>query len=185
MEKSLKNGDVVYRLKHNSFFSKAVAWFTRSKNERPTRAVHVAMIIFYAGEFYVIEAVSRVKITPFKEWAKDKEFSVWRKKDLTVSERIDLRDEALKYKGCFYGFWKLFLHAFDAFISKIWYKEVFLLRRLQFIDRYPICSWLVAYTYYNALKYSFGTIPKLTDPDSMNDYTRKSEDFHLVLIKRG
>jgi hypothetical protein len=174
----------VISVKGDKSYSRGIAWFTQIGKEGPTYATHIAMIIMVNGEPHVIESLWRVKITPYKKWEKEHDrFAIFRNTNLTNEKRALIQEEALKYKGRFYGFSKILLNGLDLSISKIIGKEIFLFRKLQFIDRYPICNWLVSYSYYNATGYTFGCEPKLTNPDSMTDYMRKDKNFVLKLIK--
>jgi len=184
MDRFLKDADILFVHGKQSLFSKAIKWATRRRNEKPTIATHVAMIVFYGKEPYVIEAVWSVTTTPYKKWKREHDnFSVWRHKHLTDEERQKIANNALEYKNNFYGVLKIGLHLADCLLSKISGKDWFVFRRLQLLDSYPICNWLVAYSYYDVVKYSFGRNPKFTDPDSINDYVRKSEDVKLMYIK--
>ncbi len=186
MNFDLKNADTVFKRGKRGFYTRAIKWFTRRRGESETHATHVAMIVKYGNDednIFVIESSLTVKMTPFKEWAKkNPNFSIWRMKGLSEREREKIADNAVSHLGDLYGFAKIVLHGIDSLIAKFTGKDWFIFRRLQFADRYPICNWLVACAYYEAIKYKFTYPPKFTDPDSMNDHVRKSGDFSLVMI---
>ena len=61
------------------------------------------------------------------------------------------------------------------------FKEIFLFRRLLKSEKYPICSWVYAYSVYNAVGYQFNNIrPNWVDPDVMHDEMIRSKDWEII-----
>ena len=84
---------------------------------------------------------------------------------LSTRQKEMLVVKALEYEGRLYGVFKLFTHALDRFFDN---RYVF--RRLATMDRYPICSWIVAYSYKRVLGLMFGSPPNAAQPDDILDY---------------
>ena len=173
-------------LSFKTFFRRAISWFTRSKGEGPTKAVHVGIIVYINEIPYVLEALWFVTLTPYDEWKREHQsFCIWRNTELSEDECIAVENEAIKYIGAFYGIAKIGLHALDGLIAKITSKEYFLFRRLIFDERYPICSWLVAYAYYGGANESFGEDYNWATPDSMWDYMKAKFNYIKTFSKTG
>lgn len=167
-----------------SFFRKAVAFFTRTRNEEPTRAVHSGLIVMMDGVPYVIEALWTVKMTPYADWEKKhNSFCIYRKNNLTFEECKSIQKIALSYLGAKYGALKIIPHFLDGIIMKIMNKEYFLFRRLIFYKDYPICSWLVAYSYHEGANENFGCNYNWASPDTILDYAKKDSSYIKTFTK--
>ena len=120
-------------LSFKTFFRRAISWFTRSKGEGPTKAVHVGIIVYINEIPYVLEALWFVTLTPYDEWKREHQsFCIWRNTELSEDECIAVENEAIKYIGAFYGIAKIGLHALDGLIAKITSKE-YLKKDIQFV----------------------------------------------------
>jgi len=173
-----RSGDLVF-IRKNTLFSKVVAYFSKSKNESSTFATHV--IGFYDDK-YVIESSFITKRYIFKDSIINYDYEIWRNKYLRYDEVYDISECASKYVGRSYGYFKLICHFLDTFIEKLFgnTKSIYLFRRLIRSDKYPICSWIWAFSYFKIIKYKFGVDPEYASPDDMHDYVRNNEAWILI-----
>lgn len=160
----------------SSMMAKAIRWASRSKNEEKTWTNHVAGIgqrntIIEAG--WVV-----VEYQPAPEFFET--CQVWRNTTLTPEQRIAVAKAARAYLGRRYGGAKILLHLGDAILSKVFGGNPYMFRRLAKMDQYPICSWVWAFAYFNALHISFGVSPYMITPDDMLDFCQESPDWSLI-----
>ena len=149
-------------------------WATQAHDERPTYAVHTAQFL---GAHKVIEMDVVVKKRSTKNFLRlRKAFEVWRCNSLTVSEREAVSRKSLEYLGRKFGWSKLFTHMLDGLVNKVVHKQVFFFRRLNHDQRYPICSWITAFSYDRAVHYHFGVPPECADPDQICDWVTSHAD---------
>lgn len=180
MTKHTKPGDIVL-VKGTSIFSKIVRWVTRINDEPKTYASHSA-IISVGNEIYnskIIEALIHVKETNLNRY-KNKHFEIWRLNTISSEDRDNIVKQAGDYLSYKYGFLKILYQFLDYIIIKVINKEIFLFRRLAYSDKYPICSWLVAWAYYDSIMYDFGIDPKFATPDDIHDYIKNHDDWDLI-----
>lgn len=180
---NLRPGDIVCE-RSPGWLGAAVRWFTQGRYEPPTRINHVAVVVKGGSpeEAEVIEALWRVVRRPLSMTRGEVE--IWRLRGNT--ERTLLAAAyAMRYFGESYGWWKIVPHLIDALLIKITGREVYLFRRLLFLDRYPICSWVVAWAYYRAFRGSctFGVPPSAATPDDIHDFVSNSPDWELVYAR--
>lgn len=177
----LRPGDIVFE-RSPGWIGRAVRWATRGRHEPPTRVNHVGIIVLtqYVGDDpRVIEALWTVRINPISTMQGAVE--VWRLAGVNDVSKQRIVDQAIRYIGRGYGWRKLGAHLVDALFTKVRGTETFFFRRLLRMDRYPICSWLVAWVYYRSLfGYSFGVLPQTATPDDIHDHVTSSEDWKRV-----
>ena len=161
-------GDIVFE-RSESWIGKAIRWFSRRPGEPATWANHVGLI-FKPG--WIIEALWSVVVSRFQPGPI---YEVWRNKDLPAIQRDAVADWALLYKGRKYGVLKIAAHALDAFVTKLRGEETYLARRLCRMDRYPICSWLVAWSYLKGAGLKFGVEPEFAGPDDIHDFVKRKD----------
>lgn len=169
-------GDIILFAGRGDLYSRLSRWIMRSPGEGPTYAVHTAQFID-AGRYIEIDMVGKVRATRDilkKRLARDlwtrRGFEVWRLESLTTDERDRVTRQALTYVGAKFGMGKFFTHLLDGLINKLAPGEVFFFRRLNHDTRYPICSWITAFSYDRALHYRFGVPPECADPDQIADW---------------
>ena len=169
-------GDVILFAGRGDLYSRLSRWIMRIPGEGPTYAVHTAQFID-AGRYIEIDMVGKVRATRDilkKRLARDlwtrRGFEVWRLESLTADERDRVTRQALTYVGAKFGMGKFFTHLLDGLINKLTPGEVFFFRRLNHDTRYPICSWITAFSYDRALHYRFGVSPEWADPDQIADW---------------
>jgi hypothetical protein len=143
-------------------------WVTQSHDERPTFAVHTAQFL---GPRRIIEMDMVVKKRTTREFFEIRSaFEVWRCTSLTPSQRRAVSRKSLEYLGRKFGWSKLFTHLLDGAVNKVVHRQIFFFRRLNHDQRYPICSWVTAFSYDRALHYHFGVPPECADPDQIYDW---------------
>jgi len=170
--------DLIFE-RSRSVLGKLIRWAERARGEEPAWPNHVAGFVSTAS---VCEALTRVKVRPWSEFVSEADAAeVWRHVGLTPNQRIDIAQKALSYKGRKYGGLKLFAHLGDAFIGKLFGRAPYLFRRLCRLDRYPICSWLWAWSYARIIGGEpFGVPSAQASPDNMHDHVRNSPDWIRV-----
>jgi hypothetical protein len=143
-------------------------WVSRSHDELPTYAVHTAQFL---GARRVIEMDMVVKKRTTSEFLRIRgTFEVWRCDSLTPSQRRAVSRKSLEYLGRKFGWSKLVTHLLDGVVNKVVHRQVYFFRRLNHDQRYPICSWITAFSYDRALHYQFGAPPECADPDQIHDW---------------
>ena len=162
-----------------------VRLFQTAPGESPTWAGHVAGL---GTSDIVTEALWKVTCTGLDEWReKAPVYEIWRHNGLTMDQRKDAAAYALSFvdDSIHYGWWKLGVHLGDWGLAwarwlataGVWEGEAYGLRRFMFSDEFPICSWVWARAYQEAIGYRFGVRAAWTTPDSMHD--------HVVLHSRS
>lgn len=170
----------------------AVRLFQTAPGEEPTWAGHVAGL---GTPNIVVEALWKVTPTAWEEYKEiTPAFEVWRHTGLTMKQRKDVADHAMSFVdgSVHYGWWKLGLHLGDWGLAwaryyatlKHWEGEAYALRRLMFIDEFPICNWVWAKAYQEAIGYRFGVKAAWTTPDTMHDHVKESKPWECVEFKK-
>lgn len=178
----------VFFTRSYSFLGKAIRKLQRGKGEAESKVNHVGLFVTrgpqYLEHAVSIEALARVRHGKF--WGfyhgSDVEVAVYRDTTLTSKQTWDVTTEALRYRGRMYGFLKIPLHALDwALARAIGRQDVYAFRRVGRLDRYPICSYLVAKAF-SAVDRNFGARPTQAQPDDMWDYVNAHpEKWECVL----
>lgn len=164
------------------WLQRSIRWAERKSGEAASYANHVAGIV---TECEVVEALWTVLDHPYAEALANTPHQVWRCLALTPAQRLAVAQAALDYVGREYGTLKIAAHLADALLSRLRGRDVYAVRRLCSMDRYPICSWVWAHAY-AAVGLSFGVEPDAADPDDMHDYVTASPAWVLVAeIKEG
>lgn len=128
---------------------------------------HVGQISF---DDTVIEALTKVVRTPLSKYMNNKgqEIMIVRRVGITVPELTTINTEAESYLGKKYGYQKIALHLGDYYLSRMFGTEVYLFRRLCLNNRYPICSWVTAWSFSKA-GFNFGVAKEVCNPDDIQD----------------
>jgi hypothetical protein len=165
----------------DTFFTRSKTWLgwliracTRAPGEARTWAQHVGMIV-EAGEgldAIAVEALTTVERHPLRDEYGDgkTELAIYRPLNLTQEEKALILKRAESYVGRRYGYLKIGLHFLDWCCGGI-----VLFRRLGTVDRFPICSYLVAHCFQAAGK-TFGIKADAASPDDMLDFTQANPD---------
>jgi len=149
-------------------------WATQSHNEPPTYAVHTA-------QFLTPHRIIEMQAVVMKRSAREffgirKTFEVWRCRSLTLAQRHSIARKSLEYVGRKFGWAKLATHLLDDIVNKVVHKPVYFFRRLNHDQRYPICSWITAFSYDRVVHYRFGVPPEGADPDQIYDWISSHPD---------
>jgi len=176
---SFMAGDIVFT-RGTAWYSKLIRWGTRHTGETRSRTNHTGVGL---DPNYFIEALHHVVATKWSDFAKNNAlgtFEIWRNEALTEVQREAVAAKARGYLGRDYGYSKILLQSLDCILGKVLCMDVMAFRRLAFMDKYPICSWVVAYSYFNGIGYSFGISPRVADPDEIHDFVANHEDWKRV-----
>jgi hypothetical protein len=176
-----RSGDVILFASKGDLPGWLSRWSARSFGEGPTYAVHTAQFLD-ANTIIEMGYVTKVRRAS-QILNAGRGFEVWRCSRLTDRQREALALKARAYVGTKFGWAKLFTHVLDDLLNKVIHKEVFLFRRLNHSDRYPICSWITAFSYDRALHYRFGAPPDCADPDQIHDWV-KSHHGEWAMVYR-
>lgn len=162
--------DVVL-FRSSGLIAKLIRWVTRDKGEPKTIVSHVGIMV---SETEIVESKTKTVKHAFTPPAKN--CWVYRKSDLTEEQRGIIVAKALEYVGDSYGWLKILAHAADHLL----FRDRYVMRRLCRLDRYPICSWLVAYAYAK-IGYQFKVPPWAATPDDIWDWVTTSSDWQIVV----
>lgn len=173
-------GDIVLT-RSRSLLGWAIRYFEQRPGD-PAWANHVGMIVTAGDEHTaeLVEALWKVRRGPLWQLygppagADDKrpEIAVYRLCEPLPDHRQAAAAHAETFVGRQYGAWKLIAHAADWWLTRKLGTEVFGFRRLLRMDRYPICSYLVADAWAQG-GVSFEVPPGSADPDHIHDYVTK------------
>lgn len=163
----LEPGDI-FLTRGNSFVSRAIRFFSRGGGESRTMVNHVGLVT-EPGTMYdatIVEASSKVVRRTMSAYAlsKNTEVAVYRNMRLTNEQREAIVARANGYVGASYGYVKIVAHLLDWLLGGRYF-----FRRFAFMDRYPICSWVVAYAYLDA-GLTFGVEAGQASPDDIWDW---------------
>jgi len=139
---------------------------TRRVGEAPSKVSHVGIMV---SSELIVEALSTVVRRPLAGRLRSPEEAAHRHLpplNLTGVEEVKVTLKANNYVGRKYGYLKIVAQALDWFLQ-----GAYVFRRLAGMDRYPICSWLVAHAYLAAGK-DFGVPAGAATPDDIDDFVR-------------
>lgn len=146
----------------SGFLGRAIKAGSRRRGEPPTMVNHVGIMV---DGTHMCESVWRVKYTELDP-AKYDLCEIWRPVPSILPEGTNcILRQCRDYKGRRYGVLKLIAHGLDHLLG-----DRYIFRRLCLLDRYPICSWLVAWVYKRCLGIEFGVPPEYAQPDDIHDY---------------
>lgn len=172
----LRLGDIIF-VNSDGWFSRAIHWFSRSPGEGKTFASHVGLML--DGKRLIEAVLWRVKIAGLDKY-QSTPHEIWRCTALSAAGRARIMARALRYRRMEYGFLKLLAHGLDGLLVKLGGgRDIYFFRRMACMDRYPICSWLVAYSY-SAVNYDFKKPAWAVQPDDIHDYVLSSPDWQRI-----
>jgi hypothetical protein len=178
----LAPGDVVLT-RSGGLTGWAIRLFTRRIGESRTKASHTGIIV-EGGPLesaVIVEALARVK--RHRLWVRyargNHEVAVFRPLNLTPEEVAKIVAKAETYVGRRYGYGKIFAHWLDWLLQ-----GAYVFRRLAREDRYPICSWVVAYAFADAGKH-FDVDPGAATPDDIWDFVTGNPDKYREVVALG
>lgn len=167
----LKKGDIF--LTHGTaLISRLVRFFSRTGGESRTQVNHVGIVVDDTGPAIVVEAL--IKVQRHKLWDeyndKSTRIAVYRPTNLTSDELEKIVSKAESYIGESYGYGKILAHLGDWLLGGRYF-----FRRFASMDKYPICSWLVA-SAYSAANKNFGCPVGMAEPDDIWDFVTSNPD---------
>ena len=174
----LKRADV-FLTRGPGLVSRLIRFFTRAIGESRTQVNHVGIVVEDGPlqDVNVIEALSKVRRhslwatygPPRRDWV-----AIFRPTNLTDAEIEAVVKEAERHwrEADGYGYVKIVLHFLDWLLL-----GAYVFRRLARMERYPICSWLVADAFKEADK-SFGVSPGAASPDDIWDFIQRHPDIY-------
>jgi hypothetical protein len=179
----LQPGDVLVA-RGRGFLSTAIRFFTRRIGESRTKVNHVGVIVEGGPleDAVVVEALWKVVRRKLVEGYGDEDASevgIFRPINLTEKEIRTVVEAANGYVGRRYGVLKLVAHLADWVLQ-----GAYVFRRITRLDRYPICSWLVACSFDKAGK-TFGVAPGAASPDDIWDFCIRETDKYVEVLKLG
>jgi hypothetical protein len=136
---------------------------------------HCALVIH---QNLFIETDIRAWLSPMNKLQDNEYYEIWECPELTSNQRQIVRDAALNYFGRYYSILKITLHALDAYLGKIFNKDIFFFRKFSMNDKYVICSWIVG-SAYNKIGINFTEPFQIATPDNIYDYV-KSHNWTLI-----
>lgn len=158
-----RKGDII-GVHGKGLFSWGIMWAEKSFKEKASRISHVG-VITEEGDWdiaLITEALYHVVERPVTAY-EGKQIIIWRP-ILIDSGKDIIAKKAKSYIGRDYGYAKIAAHFLDSLCNGI-----YLFRRLCKMDKYPICSWVVAHSY-SAVGMSFGIADNAAQPDDIDDY---------------
>lgn len=177
MIRKFKPGDIILT-GSNNWISKAIRWVTRYRGEEETIKNHAGIGI---DNQYYVEALWTTKKHTYDHLFNLKtNYEIWRNNSFKLDDLNIVQTKALEYVGLVYAPQKIALHLFDGLLSKISGKDIFIFRKLAMFDRYPICSWVVAFAY-DKIGYRFNNLdPKYATPDCLHDHLVADKDWKII-----
>ena len=176
MNVELRRADIFFTC-GSSWISGAIRLFTRTLGESRTMVNHVGLVIEDGPikSAWVIEALSRVVSHPlWKSYGppcKDC-VAIYRPSHLSAEEVDRVVAEAKRHEGCKYGSMKIVAHFVDWLLL-----GAYVFRRFANMERYPICSWLVADAF-KEVGQGFGVESVgAASPDDIWDFIQKHGDM--------
>ena len=178
-------GDI-FLTQGNSFISKAIRFFSKSGGESRTEVNHVGLVVVGGRPHSatIVEASSTVLRHSMEGYwnSKNTKVAVFRPKNITPATRDHIVQRANSYVGRKYGYLKIVAHFLDWILGGRYF-----FRRFAFMDKYPICSWVVAQAYADA-GYTFGVDAGAASPDDIWDFVLTNIDKYdmihgLTLLK--
>lgn len=168
--------DIIF-VRSNTLLGYLIRWFSRYGGEEKTWTNHTAIV---GLAYNVVEALTTVKSTPWYKWKKNHEnYEVWRYKPFAYQDRLDVARQIEIYRHYKYGFLKILPHAIDGICGKILRRDIRVFRYLCKIKRYPICSWLASWGYWQK-GVLIGGPPAIVSPDDQRDFVIKSDDWERL-----
>jgi hypothetical protein len=180
-------GDIVLT-RSKSLIGSAIRYFEARPGD-PAWANHVGIIVTAGTDFtaVLVEALWKVRRGPLWDLYgppagpadKRPEIQVYRLCEPLPDHRQAAAAHAETFVGRRYGVHKIAAHAADWWLTRKLGAEVFAFRRLLRMDRYPICSYLVADAWAQG-GVSFEVPPGSADPDHVHDYLLKPGVAQLI-----
>ena len=174
----LFQGDIVL-VELNSPLFRLVRFFSRSRGEPKSPITHCAVVSepgTLHGAIMVNAQMPTVKFTSLCKYA-GKRVAIYSKLNISIRKRQRIATVAETYVGRKYGVFKIIAHFLDWCLGGAYF-----FRRIFNMDKYPICSWVVAYSYH-AIGINFGIEPDAAEPDDIWRYVTTHPEEYICIRK--
>jgi len=172
----LKKGDIFFT-RGTALISILIRLFSKTGGEKRTFVNHVGIVVDDVEQAIVVEALTKVE--RHKLWDKyhdgKTKVAVYRPTNLSNDEINLIVGKAESYVGRKYGYGKILAHLGDWLLGGRYF-----FRRFASMDKYPICSWLVAAAYAAADK-NFGCEIGMAEPDDIWDFVTNNKDKYTCI----
>lgn len=158
--------------RNSSWLSNAIRWATREPGEPKSEASHVGAIVTRGPlqEVLCIEALRKVRLHSFwKKYHGRGKVTIYRARNIGPQDRAFIVEGLHDRVGQSYGYAKIGLHL----LHKLTGRRRWL--RLSLLDRWPICSYLMAIEF-GRRGYHFGIDGRKATPDDMLDFCQANPD---------
>lgn len=176
MENLPESCDLVF-YNNNSILSRIIKLCERSTGEPPTYASHVGGFI---SSFEILNIELSTSIDIVYNISQLKHVKIYRNHSLTKYDKMQIIHKILSYSHRKYGYLKILTHFLDWVSGRLLFRDVFLFRKLNNDDNYPICSWAWAFAFNTVNNYEFGNSPRYVNPDDMLDFVSSSDEWELI-----
>lgn len=170
----------IFLTRGKGILSQAIRLFTRVIGESRTKVNHVGVIVTEDDLRRAIAVEAPSKVNKHSLWDRygppsRSEVAIYRATNLTEDDVKKITAAGQSYVGRNYGYLKILAHLADWLLQ-----GAYVFRRLARMDKYPICSWLVAHSFAKAGKY-FGVPPGAASPDDIWDFIQKRPDIYTEI----
>jgi len=181
-EPLLHPGDIVLTASRG-WFGRSIRACTRSLGESPSQVNHAALVVGrdpFDGPI-LVEALSTVKRHGLRDAYRGggSDLAVYRPRNVPPEALAAIVRKASSYVGRQYGYGKILLHWLDWLLL-----GAYVFRRLGRMERYPICSYVVA-SAYAAGGYTFGVEPGAASPDDIWDFVTANPRYYECVRPLG
>lgn len=166
MDCDFRAGDIVLTSSQR-WLARLIRFGTRRRGESRTVVNHAGCIVDDGGT--LVEALKWVEhhnIAQHYGGCKDR-VAIFRPANIPEEDLEKIASEMWRHIGQSYGYAKIGLHVIDGLLGKLGIRPI--ASRLAVLDRYPICSHLVAIAYAEA-GYNFNVRPQAATPDDIWDF---------------
>jgi hypothetical protein len=171
--KQLQACDILF-VQSQTILGKLIRKFSQVFGESRTKVNHVGIVVQGGkpSEAVIVEALQRTRKINFYKAYRNKfcKLAIYRAKNLTLEQKRTISEKAESYIGKKYGYIKILAHWLDWL-----FLGAYVFRRLTKMDKYPICSYLVAQSFAEGGKF-FGMHPGQAQPDDMWDFVVSHHD---------
>lgn len=144
---------------------------------------HVGVVVGPGNEMNapIVEASTTVKHHSIRRYYEDANthVAIFRPKNVGIGDRLLIADKALQYVGRKYGYFKIVAHFLDFLLGGRYF-----FRRITRMEKYPICSWVVADAY-AAVGLDFGVPVGMAQPDDIWDFCVTNPDKYETIHYLG
>lgn len=181
-DEKLMPGDIFFT-RGSGWISRAIRRLTKSFGEPRTVANHVGLIAGagFGLNAWGIEALSRVRLHKLYDRYADgnSEICIFRPRRLTAGQKEKAVRRAGEFVNRKYGYLKIVLHFLDWFLL-----GAYVFRRIGRMDRYPICSYVVA-SAFKAIGKDFAVSSYAATPDDIWDFCINHPDRYRMIWQSG